>query len=274
MPHRHDILPATVPVGVLIRFKNSAATLPAVLAALKAQTIQPDLIIGIDSGSTDGSPELLTAAGAQVIPWTRAYHHSKALNFGLARCPAELVIVLSSHTVLESPDAIEKLVATMADPRTACASAKWDADPFYSDAVDWPELQTKGLKFCSIYSNSMGILRRSLWETAPFDERLVTMEDYAWALEQLRQGHVCRRLAFRFSYQRSKTRRDYAFAAITFHLARRHGLKVVWLGAKATLRALFTELLKPRRDMQTLKIHSDRIRASVLGRVSLPSTEL
>ena len=45
MPHRHNILPATVHVGVLIRFKNSAATLPAVLAALKAQTIQPDVVL-------------------------------------------------------------------------------------------------------------------------------------------------------------------------------------------------------------------------------------
>lgn len=271
--HPTTILPATVRVGVLIRFRNSAATLPAVLAALKAQTIQPDLIIGIDSGSTDGSPGLLTAAGAQVLRWTGAYHHAKVLNFGLARCPAELVLILSSHTVLESPDALAQLIAAMDDPRTACASGKWDADPFYTAAIDWPELQTKGLKFCSIYSNSMGILRRALWESAPFDERLVTMEDYAWALEQVRRGHLCRRLSFAFSYQRSNTRRDYAFAAITFHLARRHGLKVVWLGAKATLRALFTELFKAHRERNTMRLHADRFCASLSGRVRLPCAE-
>jgi len=248
MQHREDILPVAVPLAVLIRFKNSAATLPAVLAALRAQTIQPGLILAIDSGSTDGSAGILAAAGARIIRWTAPYHHAKVLNFGLAHCPAELVVVLSSHTVLESPDAIEQLVAAMSDPRTACASAKWDADPFYSDAVGWTELQTKGLKFCSVYSNSMGILRRALWHAVPFDERLVTMEDYAWALEQLRRGNVCRRLAFRFSYQRSNTRRDYAFAAITFHLARRHRLGVAWMGAKATLSALCKQLAPTRRS--------------------------
>lgn len=272
MPHREDILPATVPLGVLIRFKNSAATLPAVLAALKSQTIQPDLFIGIDSGSTDGSPEILTSAGAQVIPWTGPYHHAKVLNFGLARCPAECVLVLSSHTVLESPDALAQLVAALADPRTACASGKWDADPFYSDAIEWNELQAKGLKFCSIYSNSMGILRRSLWEAVPFDENLVTMEDYAWTLDQVRRGHVCRRLPFGFSYQRSTSRRDYAFAAVTFHLARRHGLRVIWLGVKGTLRALLAGLFRTCSP-DAVHMHRSRLRAALCGGNFLPRSE-
>jgi len=130
------------------------------------------------------------------------------------------------------------LVAAMADPRTACASGKWDADPFYSDRIEWTELRTKGLKFCSIYSNSMGIFRRSLWEQICFDESLPTMEDSAWALEQVRRGFVCRRLDFPSSYRRTGGARDFTFAVITFQLASRHGLFVTWLGVIATLRTL------------------------------------
>ena len=225
-------------VGVVIRFKNSASTLPNVLTALDRQTVQPDLILGIDNASTDGSPELFRRPGARVIEWTGPYHHPRVLNFSLRHCPTDLVLVLSSHTVLESTTALEELITAMADPKTACASGKWDKDPFFSDAIDWGELQRKGLKFGSIYSNSMGILRRSLWEQLPFDESVPTMEDGAWAIAQVHAGHVCRRLNFPFSYQRGGRRRDYIFALMTFQLAHRHGLSVTWLGVTGTLREL------------------------------------
>ncbi len=222
-------------LGVVIRFSNSAVTLPTVLDALHCQTVQPNLIVGVNNQSTDASPELLRAAGAKIFDWTQPYSHPRVLNFALHHCPTDLVLVLSSHTVLESRDAIEKLVAAMDDPRTACASGKWDDDTYYSDVIDWQELQTKGLKFCSIYSNSMGILRRSLWARIPFDESLPTMEDSAWALEQVKRGYLCRRLGFAFSYQRSGQARDFIFAVVTFQLAARHRLSVTWLGVRTTL---------------------------------------
>lgn len=227
-------------LGVLIRFSNSADTLPDVLAALQNQTRRPDVILGIDSGSSDGSATLIRDAHGQVIAWSHRYEHSKVLNFGLKHLQTDLVLVLSSHTVLESPDTLARMVEAMRDPRTACVSLKWDSDPFYTDAIDWNELRAKGLKFGSIYSNSMGLFRRSLWEQQPFDETLITSEDYAWAIQHLALGHICRRLALPFRYRRSGYNRDLEFAQIVFHLARKYRLKVTWLG----LRATFTAWLK------------------------------
>jgi hypothetical protein len=264
--------PARPTIGAIIRFKNSAATLPGVLAALRRQTVQPDLLLGIDSGAKDNSRDLLTAAGARILDWTAPYHHSRVLNFAVANCPTDLVLVLSSHTVLDAPDAIERLRDALADPRTACASARWDADPYYSEAVDWPELQRKGLKFGSIYSNSMGMFRRRLWEELHFDESISTMEDGVWAVEQLKRGHVCRRLAFDFRYQRSTTDRTFIFSAFTFRLADQHGLRVAWLGPGASLRALAAGLLAlpfaadRAAARQQLLVHRDRLRAWLYGR--------
>lgn len=223
-------------LGVLIRFQNSATTLPAVLTALHGQTLQPDVVVGIDSGSNDGSPAILAEAGARIFRWEESYHHSRVLNFGLALCPAERVLVLSSHTVLNSADALERLNAALDDPRVACASSPWDDDAFYSDAIDWGELSRKGLKLGSFYSNSAGLLRRRLWEQMPFDESLPTMEDYAWAIAQIRRGYVCRRVRFAFHHLRRANARDFIFTACAFRLAARHGLRVRWLGRKATAR--------------------------------------
>ena len=268
-------------LGVLIRFRNSAATLPGVLEALRRQTVRPDLIVGVNNQSTDASPELMRAAGARIVDWNEPYHHSRVLNFGLRQCPTELVLVLSSHTVFKSPDAIARLVAAMRDPKTACASVRWDDDLFYSEAVEWRELQQKGLKFGSIYSNSMGLLRRSLWEQLPFDETLASMEDCAWALEQVKRGHICRRLKLPFTYQRSGKDRAFLFAMITFKLAARHGLTVTWLGPRLTMRSMargVTSRLfaqpKAVGPKEELRRHRERFWAWLTWRWrSLPATE-
>ncbi len=264
-------------VGVVIRFKDSARTLPAVLNALAAQTNPPDLILGVNSGSSDASPTLLRAAGAQLVDWTAPYHHSKVLNFALSHCPTDLVLVLSSHTVLETPDAVAQMVAALADPRTACVSCRWDDDLFYSAAVDWQELQAKGLKFGAIYSNSMGMLRRSLWEQSPFDETTITMEDGMWALDQIKQGRICRRLKLPFSYQRSGHARDYLFAVVTFQLAARHGLRVAWLGVNGSLRDWLTTALRRLRgepvDLKAARARRQRLWAWCTWRFVHPTKE-
>jgi glycosyltransferase involved in cell wall biosynthesis len=221
-------------LGVVIRFRDSSQTLPSVIEGLNRQSLRPDLIVGVDSGSRDNSAALLRDAGARIIDWTQPYHHPRVLNFALRHCPTDLVVVLSSHTVLQSADALEQLARAMSDSQTACASAKWDADPFYSDNVTWQELQSKGLKFGSIYSNSMGILRRALWEQVPFDESLLTMEDGAWAVEQLKRGSSARRLDLQFTHLRAGKDRAYTFAVLTFRLAAQHGLRVAWLGPRHT----------------------------------------
>lgn len=274
-----SVQPASVPLGVLIRFKNSASTLPAVLSALRTQTKQPDYILGVDSGSTDASPGLLIDAGAHVIRWWEPYHHSRVLNFGLAQCPAERVLILSSHTVLESRDALERLNTALDDPAVACASSPWDDDPFYSDAIAWPELRRKGLKLGSIYSNSFGLLRRRLWEEVPFDESLPTMEDYAWAIEQVRRGYVCRRVSFAFGYQRQANTRDFIFTACAFRLAAKHGLQVRWLGRKSSAKELLrytlarlSHRLSPP-DRAQWELHGTRLLASLLWRFHRPMTD-
>ncbi|OYW77359.1 MAG: hypothetical protein B7Z37_04570 [Verrucomicrobia bacterium 12-59-8] len=250
-------------MGVLIRFSNSAKTLPDVLAALQAQTLQPDVILGVDSGSSDGSETLIRKAGGQVVSWHHRYEHSKVLNFGLKHLQTDLVLVLSSHTVLEDPATLTRMVEVMHHASSACVSLKWDDDPFYSDAIGWPELHTKGLKFGSIYSNSMGMIRRSLWEHTPFDESLSTAEDYAWAITQLKSGYICHRLNCTFSYQRSSTNRDFEFAQMVFSLSKLNRLKVTWLGVKDSLKAWLRDLYL-RHSAKSL--HRSRLAAWYLTR--------
>lgn len=251
--------PSAPTLGVLIRFCNSAETLPAVLAALKKQTLQPQVILGVDSGSTDDSRALLTASGAHLVDWRERYDHSRVLNFGIRHLETDLVLVLSSHTVLDSADTLSAMVKAMSDPATACVSLCWDEDAYFSESISWSELQAKGLRFGSFYSNSMGMIRRSLWAETPFDEDLTTSEDYAWAITQIQAGHTCTRLRLPFSYRRGGCSRDAEFANITFFLARKHGLHVAWLGVRGTLRLFARSLFSS--TSQDLRPAWERLKA-------------
>jgi len=259
-------------IGVIIRFKNSAATLPRVLQRLQAQTIQPLFILGVDTGSTDDSATLITQAGGRVVSWSQPYHHARVLNYGVKHLHTDLVLVLSSHTTLDDDDAVARMLATFEDPRVTCVSAKWDDDPFYSDAITWDELCAKGLKFGSIYSNSMGMIRRSAWETAPFDETLVTAEDYDWAIGQLQRGHICKRLHLRFGYERSGYDRTFEFAQLVFQFSRRYKLHVTWLGVLRSTQQMLMAIFMRRPEAPPPALHYERLKAWALMRFTAASS--
>jgi len=71
------------PISVLIPVRNEAANLPACLASVA----WCDDIVVVDSGSTDGTREIATAAGARVIDFTWDGQFPKKKNWSLAHVP-------------------------------------------------------------------------------------------------------------------------------------------------------------------------------------------
>ncbi len=229
-------------ITALIRYKNSAETLPEVLAAIHTQTRVPERLLAIDTGSTDASSDLLRKAGADIVKWDHPYHASKVLNFGVSSCESPLIFCLSSHTVMHERDTVQRLARELEDSRVCAASVKWDKDPYYTDKITWSELAEKGIKFGSIYSNSLGLFRRSLWQQYPFADAMTGIEDYDWALHQAKSGHCVSRIEADFNYQRNGHNREMDFAARAFHLANHYDLKLKWLGVGGALRGLVHNL--------------------------------
>jgi glycosyltransferase involved in cell wall biosynthesis len=267
-------------LAVVMRFKDSARTLPGVLAALRRQSLQPDLLLGVDTGSRDGSPELIRQAGGEVVEWKQAYQHARVLNFGIQHSPARLVMALSSHTVVEGVDTLERMVSKFADPTVAAVSGDWDPQAPPEERLDRATLERNGLRFGSIYSNSFGMFRRAFWEEETFTDRIIGMEDYAWALNQIDRSRVVWRLRFPFQYQRSGATRDYSYACIAFRLADQHRLRLVWLGWRGSLqgwwrarnRSCADEPARVRRAAE-MALHQDRLKAWLLWRWVNPRTE-
>ncbi len=233
-------------VAVVMRFKNHCATMRPTLAALTAQTHPPDQIIGVDTGSSDGSRELLLSHGARIVDWTQPYHVARTINAGVAACTTDLVLVLSAHSVLDDRETIARYVAAFADPACAGVSLR---PPGYTrdlpDAITWSTVQERGLTYCSIYSNSHGMVRKSLWDEMPFDECFgCAGEDYCWALEQLRRGHHVVMLPIAYSYLKRDRRlhADFLYAVLT--IGSRFRLPMGWLGVKRTTLALAWAIIR------------------------------
>ena len=103
------------PVGVVIPSWNSAGLLPRCLDSIAAQGVPTELIV-VDNGSTDGSVELLRERGIDPVTLPENVGFAAAVDLGVARTKAPLVMPLNADTELE-PGAIAALVAALgADP--------------------------------------------------------------------------------------------------------------------------------------------------------------
>lgn len=79
---RPDAAPA---VSVVIPCLNDAAMLSQCLEALAAQTVQPSEVIVVDGGSSDGSGDVATRAGARVVVATGGIPGATAAGLDAAR---------------------------------------------------------------------------------------------------------------------------------------------------------------------------------------------
>ncbi|HYE06772.1 MAG TPA: glycosyltransferase family 2 protein [Planctomycetota bacterium] len=262
-------------LGVIIRFRDHESTLGATLDGLMRQRRAPDLIVGVDTGSTDGSADLLLARGARIVRWDQPYHPSLVLNHGIAHCPTDLVMILSAHYVLEQDDVIDGFLEAMRDERVACVSGREQREAL-GERVTWADLVTHGISSCTIYNNMCGVVRRARWEELPFDRRIDWIDDFAWAIEQTRRGWIAARTTFAARYIRNTQRPGHADDRIRvrdtarnlFAMANAYGLRMHWYGVPGTLRAVAwaglryaLSLGRSRQAREELVAHRARLNA-------------
>ncbi|MCA1984050.1 glycosyltransferase family 2 protein [Nocardioides nematodiphilus] len=100
-------------VALLVVSHDGASWLPTVISGIGAQTVAPDQVVAIDTGSKDGSSELLEQAfGAALrVPGTTTYPEAVALGLErVAESAPEWVWLLHDDST-PAPDALEQLLA-------------------------------------------------------------------------------------------------------------------------------------------------------------------
>ena len=204
-------------VSILLPTWNGADTLPGLLENLASQVLDGEVeIVAFDSGSTDGTIELLEAGGARLFHIDQAeFSHGGTRNRIAAEAQGEILVFLSQDVQPVGTDFLAELLKPFADERVAGVCARVlpfpGTDPLTARTVlDLPEASAKSSSrdldkigpvwaVSSLervdyvrFNNVSSAIRSDVFEKYPFPE-VAFGEDFAWAARVLTAGY---RLAF------------------------------------------------------------------------------
>lgn len=175
--------------SVVIRTRNSDATLATTLKALFQQSHRPTEVIVVDNGSKDRTIEIASSFGSKVkivrYPDDVPFHYSKALNLGLEHATCPFVLIISSHIKLVLIDTMEKSSCFL-ETNPTCAGVFFGGVPMTDIANKTNHKIQTGDNFHA--NNRAQVIRRSLWFQTPFSEEVPTCEDHLWSRTLKKRG--------------------------------------------------------------------------------------
>jgi len=208
-----DPNPDNVPlVSVVIPVKNGIDTLPSCLDGLFRQTLKDRMeVIVIDSGSTDGTLELLKRFPVRVhnLP-PKEFNHGETRNLGVALSKGTFVVMTVQDATPATDNWIELMLPHFDNPEVAgvCGQQIVRDDPEknplqwfapvsearprliqFKNSADFTSLPGKEQhQYCN-WDDVTAMYRKSLKEKLPF-KKLMFSEDTLWAKDALSQGYA------------------------------------------------------------------------------------
>ena len=182
-------------VSIILRSYNEGWALRDTLPTIAAQDYPNHELIVIDSGSTDGSPELIRAAHpAHFIQIASAdYNPSRVMNQGMRLARADYCIFLNADATPMGRCWLRPLATALLNPKAAAVFGRQiprpDCQAVYAcdydrcfgpnrESVSWPH-------FFSMVSSG---LRRDIWAKRGFLEKLQYAEDHEYTLWCKKEG--------------------------------------------------------------------------------------
>ena len=191
-------------VSILLVVKNERANLEKILPRIAEQAYAgPVEIVAIDSGSTDGTVELLAEHGARVeeIP-PPDFHHGRTRNQAAALARHKILVLLSGDALPADEQWLGALVTPFADAAVGAVYGRQippdTIEPVRARylASEYPLARvvreigvgTRIHPGLFRFSNANAAVRRSVWERFRWNETLSLAEDQGLCRDVLMDG--------------------------------------------------------------------------------------
>ena len=195
MPSRQRQVGSAPSIGVVIRSLNEEQHIGRLLTGLERQSVRPDEIVLVDSGSTDATVEIATRFGALVESISaEQFSFGRSLNLGCSRLDTDLVVLASAHVYPIFDTWIERLVAPFSDCGIALVYGRQIGNHVTKFSEErlmrrwFPEVSVarQSHPFCN---NANAVVRSDVWAAQPYDEELTGLEDIEWARRAIEKGY-------------------------------------------------------------------------------------
>jgi rhamnosyltransferase len=171
-------------VSIILRSFNEGWALAETLPALRAQDYTNWELIVIDSGSTDGSVEMIRAAAPrhfiQIEPGT--YNPSRVMNQGMSLAQGEFGIFLNADATPQGENWLRPLVECLQQPKTAAVFGRQIPRPSCQAvyAHDYERCfgpDRESARWDHFFSMVSSGLRKDIWKRRGFLEKMQYSED-------------------------------------------------------------------------------------------------
>ncbi len=170
-----------------MRCYNEEKHIGRLLSGLLAQTLPPDEILVVDSGSTDATLSIASRFPVKIIHVRKEeFSFGRALNIGCQNAGNDFLVIVSAHVYPVYTSWADEILKPFDDPKVALVYGKQRGNEttkfserqvfkkWFPDTV----LASQRHPFCN---NANAAIRRELWEKHPYDEQLTGLEDLSWA---------------------------------------------------------------------------------------------
>ncbi len=247
----------TPQISIIIRTKDEERFIAQTLRAISGQGIDlPFEVIVIDSGSTDGTVEIIRQFKTRVYAIDPSqFTYGRALNYGASLAKGEYLVNLSAHCVPIQSRWMSRLIDPISrNSHTAATYGRQvplkGLNPIEERLLIAAFTPDENGKIKPPFSNSNCAIRRKIWEKYPFDEEASFAEDFIWSqalpseylIEYSPEAAVYHTHPLRLKYW---ARRSYENGVLVPYLKHRYGLEYPWANVdRDDSRALWKRVLE------------------------------
>lgn len=182
-------------VSAVIRAYNEAKHIGRLLEGLDKQTVKPDEIIVVDSGSTDETVAIAGAAGCTVVHISKSdFSFGRALNLGCSAASGDILLFASAHVYPVYDTHVEHMLSAFDRDGVAIVYGRQVGDERtkFSESrvmLKWYPRQNIWDQGHPFSNNANAAVLRSAWQESPYDEALTGLEDLDFAKKAISRGH-------------------------------------------------------------------------------------